>query len=121
MFEGSPKTTTKLTWTDIVKALRKHSVGKNGLADKIQREYALNDLATSSSQPSDPTPECVLTYALFLKKRYNQMSSFPDDWPPPLRKRNRFDYLKLNTHSQSSMITLLVMWTTLLRESKRLH
>ncbi len=41
----------------------------------------------SSSQPSDPTPECVVTYELFLKKRYNQMSSFPDDWPPPLKEK----------------------------------
>ncbi|XP_064405408.1 protein NLRC3-like [Halichondria panicea] len=60
----------------------------NTLADKIQEKISTKSLSTNSSQPSsDPTPECVVRYASFLKNRYKQMSPFPDDWPPPLKEK----------------------------------
>ncbi len=80
--------TTKLTWTDMVIALRKPHVGENTMADKLQRKYAPKSMSQSSSQPSSgPTPECVVRYASFLKDKYKQMSTFPDDWPPPLKEK----------------------------------
>ena len=82
------KHTTKLTWTEIIKALRSPTVEENIKADKLQRKYAPESMSQSSSQPSSyPTPECVVRYASFLKDKYKQMSTFPDDWPPPLKEK----------------------------------
>ncbi len=53
--------------TEIIKALRNPIVGKNTLADKLQRKYAPESMSQSSSQPSsDPTPECVVRYTSFV-------------------------------------------------------
>ena len=80
--------TTKLTWTEIIKALRNPIVGKHQLANKIQTKFAQESMSQSSSQPSSgATPECVVRYASFLKDKYKQMSPFPDDWPPPLKDK----------------------------------
>ena len=77
-----------LSWTEIIEALRNPIVGKNTLADRLQRKYAPESMSQSSSQPSSyPTPECVVRYASFLKDKYKQMPTFPDDWPPPLKEK----------------------------------
>ncbi len=68
--------TTKLTWTEIIKALKNPIVGKHQLANKIQTKYTPESM-----------PECVVMYARFLKDKYKQMSPFPDDWPPPLKEK----------------------------------
>ncbi len=74
-----------LSWTEIIKALRNPIVGKNTLADKLQRKYAPESMSVISLQPSsDSTPECIVRYTSFLKDR---MLSFPDDWPPPLKEK----------------------------------
>ncbi|XP_064407707.1 NACHT, LRR and PYD domains-containing protein 5-like [Halichondria panicea] len=79
-----------LTWAEIDTALRQRTVQMNALADKIQENISTKSLLsrTCSSQPSsDPTPECVVRYSSFLKDKYKQMSSLPDDWPPPLKDK----------------------------------
>ena len=68
--------TTKLTWTEIIKALRQPTVRKHQLANKIQTKFAPESM-----------PECVVRYASFLKHKYKQMTPFPDDWPPPLKEK----------------------------------
>ncbi|XP_064405452.1 uncharacterized protein LOC135350548 [Halichondria panicea] len=79
---------TNLTWEEIDKALRQPTVQMIALANNIQEKVSTKSLSTSSSQPSsDPTPECVVRYTSFLKDRYKKMLPFPDDWPPPLRKK----------------------------------
>ena len=78
----------RLTWVEIDQALRQTTVQMNTLAVEIQEMASKQSLSTSSSQPSsDPTPECVVRYTSFLKDRYKQMSTFPDDWPPPLKEK----------------------------------
>ncbi len=78
----------RLTWAEIDEALRQKTVQMNTLADKIQEKISTNTISTSSSQPSsDPTPECVVSYTSLLKDRYKQMSTFPDDWPPPFKEK----------------------------------
>ena len=78
----------RLTWVEIDQVLRQTTVQMNTLADEIQEMASKQSLSTSSSQPSsDPTPECVVRYTSFLKDRYKQMSTFPDDWPPPLKEK----------------------------------
>ncbi|XP_064389838.1 NACHT, LRR and PYD domains-containing protein 14-like [Halichondria panicea] len=97
--------TTKLTWTEIIKALRNLIVGKHQLANKIQTKYAPECMSQSSSQPSsEPTPECVVRYASFLKDKYKQMPTFPDDWPPPLKKK--FTKLALIERERKKQICL---------------
>ncbi|XP_064404592.1 uncharacterized protein LOC135349879 [Halichondria panicea] len=94
---------TKLTRAEIDKALRQPSVELNTLADKIQESISTKKISTSSSQPSsDPTPKCVLRYISLLKDRYKQISTFPDDWPPPLKEK----FTKLALIERSTQIRL---------------
>ncbi len=104
--------TKKLTWTEIIEALKDSLVEKNSLADSIQRKYAPKGMSQNIPEPSTPsTPECALSiYTSFLKHKYTDMPIFPDNWPPPLKEkttklalveRNKENSLPTGEHTQS--------------------
>ena len=100
----------QLTWRDVVNALRKDIVRNNALAEKIESEFSEQlDLHIQFNDPADQQeqgfqkitsapinlPECVVSYASYLRDRYKRMPVLPDTWPPPLDEKDHFTNLAL--------------------------
>ena len=107
----------KLTWRDIIIALRESIVGESVLADEIGAKLGCEP----SCSPEPPASKrqrisdgeqslvagpcqsvlvasspCVVRYSSYLKDRYKQMSVLPDpDWPPAITTEQHYTNLAL--------------------------
>ena len=86
----------KLTWRDIIIALRESIVGESVLADKIGTKLGCEPSCSPEQSGVQTAPECVVRYSSYLKDRYKQMSVLPDpDWPPAITTEQHYTNLAL--------------------------
>ena len=86
----------KLTWGDIIIALRESIVGESVLADKIGAKLGCKPSGSPEQSGVQIAPECVVRYSSYLKDRYKQMSVLPDpDWPPAITTEQHYTNLAL--------------------------
>ena len=86
----------KLTWRDIIIALRESIVGESVLADKIGTKLGCESSCSPEQSGVQTAPECVVRYSSYLKDRYKQMSVLPDpDWPPAITTEQHYTNLAL--------------------------
>ena len=86
----------KLTWRDIIIALRESIVGESVLADKIGTKLGCEPSCSPEQSAVQTAPECVVRYSSYLKDRYKQMSVLPDpDWPPAITTEQHYTNLAL--------------------------
>ena len=86
----------KLTWRDIIIALRESIVGESVLADKIGAKLGCEPSCSPEQSGVQTAPECVVRYSSYLKDRYKQMSVLPDpDWPPAITTEQHYTNLAL--------------------------
>ena len=86
----------KLTWRDIIIALRESIVGASVLADKIGAKLGCKPSCGPEQSGVQTAPECVVRYSSYLKDRYKQMSVLPDpDWPPAITTEQHYTNLAL--------------------------
>ena len=96
MIKARLKLEHKLTWRDIIIALRESIVGECVLADKIGTKLSCEPSCSPEQSVVQTAPECVVRYSSYLKDRYKQMSVLPDpDWPPAITTEQHYTNLAL--------------------------
>ena len=62
-------------------------------------------LYLEATDPASNPPECVITYAEFLKDKYKEMSVLPDpDWPPAMATKDHYTNLAIIERERDSYL-----------------